>query len=406
MNSGHRLANDPSVLSELAGQDQTIIGVTGTNGKTSVVEFTRQLLEADGRQAASWGTLGMVTTDGSASEFPVSIGRYALPLLVEDLGLRGIDTVAIEAYSTALDRGALDAISVEVAAFTNLQRDHLDYHGSTEAYISAKAHLFESILADDGVGVVNIEDEQSGRFQRICDIRGIDCITFGRDGVADITLRDYTSAHDASVCTLVIQGSEYDTEIPIVGNMMVENVMCAAAIARAVGMSAGDIVDAPPSLNPPSGRVERVETYNDAAIYVDYAHTPAALSAVLRALRERVRSDARLLVVFGCGGERDRGKRSQMGQIAARSADIAIVTDDNPRGEDPAAIRRTVLDHCPGGREMADREQAIRSAIDLLRPGDVLVVAGKGHETTQTVNGSTTRFSDHETVRSVVSTPE
>jgi len=380
-----------------ADSEQTVVAVTGTDGKTSTVEFTRQLLAHAGHAAASWGTLGLVTERGRVSDPPMAVGPDALPAFLAELHRDGVEVATLEAFSSTLARGLLDSVTADVAAITTLHRDHLDFHGSFDAYVRAKARLFETVLAPDGTAVLNADVSRLDDFRDGCRERGQTVLVYGRATTADVRLVAASPTPAGTRLRLAVAGHDATVETGVVGDMMLENVLCAVAASVAVGVPPARAVEGVSTLDPPVGRVERVADHDGAAIYVDYAHTPGALRAVLDALR--LRADGRLLVAFGCGGGTDPGKRRRMGRIAAELADVVFVTDDNPRREDPAAIRRAILGGCPGASEVSDRRRAIERAVGELTTGDVLVVAGKGHETTQTVGREARQFSDHAVVR-------
>jgi len=378
----------------------TTVAVTGTDGKTTSVEFVRQLQAHAGRRAASWGTLGLVTPEGRNRDPPMSVGPGALPSFLDGLRFDGVEVAAVEAYSSSLDRGLLDSLSVDVAGFTNVRRDHLDYHGSFDAYLDAKTRLFESVLAPDGVAVLNADADHVESVRAVCEDGDHEVVTFGASPGVDVRLVEREPMAAGTRIRLAVDGVEHVAETDVVGDMMLENVLCAVGASVAAGTPVERVLDGVAALESPPGRVERVADHDGAPVYVDYAHTPAALEAVLAALRPR--TDGRLVVVFGCGGETDRGKRGQMGAVADRLADAAFVTDDNPRREDPAAIRRAILAECPSGVEVPDRRRAIERAVGSLSSGDVLVVAGKGDEAVQTVGGEERAFSDRAVVREAV----
>lgn len=371
-----------------------IAAVTGTNGKTSTVEFARQLLASTGRSAASYGTLGLVEPSGRDPDPPTSVGAAALPHLFSRLS---VDAVALEAFSTGLDADVFAEVTADVAAFTSFDRDHLDYHGSLEAYFRAKRHLFTSVLSADGTAVINADADRSGRLLERCQERGVDVLSVGTDGGVDLRLVESRPTDGGTAAVVDLAGRRLSVDVPVVGEMMCLNALCAVGLCLALGVPPDDAGPALSDLDPPPGRVERVATHHGAPVYVDYAHTPAALRAVLATLAERTPGD--LVVVFGCGGSCDRGKRDEMGAVAADGADRVVVTDDNPRDEDPAGIRAAVLEGCPGALEIAGRERAIDRALDLLGPDDALVVAGRGHETEQEIAGERRQFSDRVVVR-------
>ncbi|MCZ6744593.1 MAG: UDP-N-acetylmuramoyl-L-alanyl-D-glutamate--2,6-diaminopimelate ligase [Alphaproteobacteria bacterium] len=386
-------------------QPATIAAVTGTNGKTSVVSFLRQIWSRLDRRAASLGTLGLDApdidiagvTDPGALTTPDPV---ALHRCIADLEQRGVDRLALEASSHGLDQYRLDGVRVTAAAFTNISRDHLDYHGTKEAYLAAKVRLFDTILAPGGTAVLNADIPEFGPLKERCEARGHRIIGFGRNG-EDVKLTGLDPLADGLKLDLEIAGKRFAARLGLVGDFQAMNAVCALALAIATGEDAEASLGALAGLEGVPGRMELAARHpNGAAIYVDYAHTPDALAQVLGALRAHLAG--RLGVVCGCGGDRDPGKRPEMGRIATELADLVVVTDDNPRGEDAAGIRRQILDAAPGAREIGDRAQAIIEAIGILEPDDILVVAGKGHESGQIVGGETIPFDDRDQVRSAV----
>ncbi len=358
----------------------TVIAITGTNGKTSTAEFLRQIMGAD---AASIGTLGVITAAGPAAGSGLTTpDPVALAETMAALARGGVRSVAIEASSHGLDQHRLDGLTLAAAGFTNLTRDHLDYHGSEAAYRAAKLRLFTELLPPGAPAVTMADLDPALR-----------AVIGGQTVGAGGTLLDLTRAtpHPGGQ-TLVVGGRTID--LPLPGRFQADNALLAAGLAIVTGTS--DALDRLPSLTGVRGRMELVTTVRGAAIYVDYAHTPDALTRLLQALRPH--TAGRLHVVFGAGGDRDRGKRPLMG-AASSLADAAIVTDDNPRSEDPATIRAAVAAGNPDARIVAGRAEAIAAAVDALRPGDVLVVAGKGHEQGQIIGSTTVPFDDASVVR-------
>ena len=375
-------------------QPPRIAAITGTNGKTSVVSFVRQIWEILGRKAASLGTLGIVapgfqTSKGLTTPDPVDL-HESLAVLCK----RGVETLALEASSHGLDQYRLDGVNISMAGFTNLSRDHLDYHGSMEKYLDAKKRLFSEILVDDGVSVLNAD---SDAYPALVEVARGRIISYGRKG-KDIRLDDSQAFEDGQRLSLNVMGNAYKITLPLSGAFQVENAMCALGIILADGADPATAVKTLEDLQGVPGRLQHVGNSPDgAAIYVDFAHTPDALAIVLKTLRPHAKGNLNL--VFGCGGDRDAGKRPDMGRIASELADKIIVTDDNPRSEDAATIRAQSLTACPAALEVGDRAQAIRQAIAQLRKGDVLVIAGKGHETGQFIEGVVHPFNDAEEVR-------
>jgi UDP-N-acetylmuramoyl-L-alanyl-D-glutamate--2,6-diaminopimelate ligase len=369
----------------LAGrQPETIVAVTGTAGKTSVAEFTRQVFAAAGHPAVSIGTLGIrgaaAVYGGLTTPDPVVLHER-----LAALAAAGVTHAAMEASSHGLDQRRLDGVRLAAAAFTNIGRDHLDYHVTPEAYLAAKLRLFE-VLAADVPAVV--DPDAPGGAAVLAVARHP--FTVGRRGER---LRLVAAERTATGARLALAGTaRHDVELPLVGDFQVANALVAAGLAIAAGVDETTAVAALGGLVGAPGRLERVATRNGAPIFVDYAHKPDALTAALSALRPAVAG--RLVCVVGAGGDRDPGKRPLMGRAAAAIADVVVVTDDNPRSEDPAAIRRAVLEGAPGAIEIGDRAAAIRAAIDMLETGDALVVAGKGHEEGQIVGDRVIPFSD------------
>ncbi|MGO9397911.1 MAG: UDP-N-acetylmuramoyl-L-alanyl-D-glutamate--2,6-diaminopimelate ligase [Xanthobacteraceae bacterium] len=378
-----------------AHQPQTIAAVTGTSGKTSVAAFTRQIWTALGHRAASIGTIGIVSPHGETYGSLTTPDPVALHRSLAALAGEGVTHLAIEASSHGLDQYRLDGLRIAAAAFTNLSRDHLDYHPTLEAYLAAKLRLFEALVEPGGAAVIDVDHEHAEQVVAAAKARGLRLITVGRNG-SDIRLVE--SVMDGFVQTLRIAhaGKDFQVRLPLVGEFQVENALLAAGLAIATGGDAAAVFGALAHLVGAKGRLELVGVRSGAPIFIDYAHKPDALAKALDALRPA--ASGRLVVVFGAGGDRDRGKRPLMGALAAAKADRVIVTDDNPRSEEPAAIRAAILAAAPGAREIGDRREAIRSAIDDLRSGDVLLIAGKGHETGQIIGDRVTPFSDHEAV--------
>jgi UDP-N-acetylmuramoyl-L-alanyl-D-glutamate--2,6-diaminopimelate ligase len=376
-------------------QPRTVAAVTGTSGKTSVAAFTRQIWSALGHRAASIGTIGIVAPSGETygsltTPDPVALHR-SLDKLVGD----GVTHLAIEASSHGLDQYRLDGLQIAAAGFTNITRDHLDYHPSFDAYFAAKLRLFADLLRPTGTAVVDADHEHAEAVIAVAKTRGLSVVSVGREGQG-VRLVESTIDGFAQRLWLEHERKNYRVRLPLVGEFQIENALVAAGLAIATGGSADAVFAALEQLEGAKGRLERVGTSRGAPIFVDYAHKPDALAKALDALRPYV--SGRLVVVFGAGGDRDRGKRPLMGAIAAAKADRVVVTDDNPRGEDAAAIRAAIVAAASGATEIGDRREAIRRAIAELRPGDVLLIAGKGHETGQIIGDRIVPFSDHEAV--------
>jgi UDP-N-acetylmuramoyl-L-alanyl-D-glutamate--2,6-diaminopimelate ligase len=384
-----------------APQPETVVAVTGTNGKTSVTVFTRQIWQHLGRRAASLGTIGVVGPDFAQPGALTTPDPVALHRELQLLARGGIDHVALEASSHGLDQFRLDGLDLAAAAFTNLTRDHLDYHRGMEGYFAAKSRLFTELLPADGIAVVNADVPEGPRLAALCQQRGQTVISFGEAATAALRLVAARPRDTGQELTLRLFGQTHELTLPLVGAFQASNALAALGLAIASGAPLERALAALPLLAGVPGRLEHVATHpNGAPVIVDYAHTPDALETVLKALRAHCRG--RIVLVFGCGGDRDAGKRPQMGAIAERLAEVVIVTDDNPRGEDAAAIRRAILSACPKAEEVGDRAAAIRRGLALLAPGDILLLAGKGHERGQIVGGITYPFEDAAVAREAV----
>lgn len=378
-------------------QPACTVAVTGTSGKTSVAEFTRQIFAALGHQAASLGTIGLVKTDGAAYGGLTTPDPVSLHKTLADLTREGITHLAFEASSHGLDQFRLDGVRIRAAAFTNLGHDHLDYHPSMEAYLAAKLRLFSELLPQDGVAVVNADSEHAPAVLAAAAARKV--MTVGKAGEA-IRLSDLDRDGFAQRLRVVSGGRTFEIRLPLLGAYQAENALVAAGLAVAAGAELEPALSATERLSGVPGRLEVMGIIRGGLAVIDYAHKPEALEAALKALRPFARG--RLVCVFGCGGDRDRGKRPIMGAIASRLADSVIVTDDNPRSEDPATIRAEILAGAPGAREIGDRAEAIKAGSRLLGAGDVMLVAGKGHETGQIVGDTVLPFSDHDVVRALL----
>ncbi|HET8729012.1 MAG TPA: UDP-N-acetylmuramoyl-L-alanyl-D-glutamate--2,6-diaminopimelate ligase [Alphaproteobacteria bacterium] len=382
------------------GQPGTIAAITGTSGKTSTASFTRRIWEMLGERAASLGTLGITAPGFERYGALTTPDPVALHASLADLAAAGITHLAMEASSHGLDQFRLDGVRVTVAAFTNLSRDHLDYHGTMEAYLEAKARLFDEVLASEGTAVLNADAPESTVLAARAAKARRKVLTYGAKG-GDIRLEEAEPLAHGMRVRLTVGGRPVSTVLPLVGRFQTMNALCALGIVIAGGVDPIAAAGTLGRLEGVPGRMELVARHpNGAAIYVDYAHKPGALETVLTALRPHTAGD--LVCVFGCGGDRDRGKRPLMGAIAARLADRVVVTDDNPRTEDAAGIRAAILEACPGAAEIGDRAEAIRRAIAKLDPGDLLVIAGKGHESGQIVGDEVHPFNDAEQARSAV----
>jgi len=381
-------------------QPENIVAVTGTSGKTSTVSFTQQLWHLSGiTSCASLGTLGVsgpgIRRYGRLTT-PDSEGLHAE---LADLASVGVTHLAMEASSHGLHQYRLDGVHVDVAAYTNLSRDHLDYHKDMDEYFEAKARLFSEILKNDGTAVINIDDEYAQRLIKICEKRGVKIITVGHHD-ADITVKSRMPIPDGQAINISVYGVDYSLTLPLVGDFQVMNALCALGLVLAKDNTPEKYVPLLEKLRGVPGRLQLVGDHTKGAVYVDYAHKPAALETVLKTLRPH--TENRLICVFGCGGNRDAGKRAIMGKIAHDLADIVVVTDDNPRYEQAEDIRKEILSSAPDAIEIGDRAKAIEWGVQNLQQGDVLLVAGKGHETGQIIADKVLPFDDVEEVEKAI----
>jgi UDP-N-acetylmuramoyl-L-alanyl-D-glutamate--2,6-diaminopimelate ligase len=383
-----------------APQPKTVVAITGTNGKTSVANFARQIWAALGLRAASLGTLGIAAPGRSVAGSLTTPDPVDLHRSLAELAKDGVTHAAMEASSHGLDQFRLDGVSIAAAAFTNLTHDHLDYHGDMGAYWNAKRRLFTEVMPPRRVAVINADSPYARELVTQCRNHWHKVITFGEKG-DDLRLRRIVPTANGQQIELMAIGSARQVRLPLAGAFQASNAVCALGLVLATGGAVDAAVAALDKLEGVPGRLQRVAaTPNGASVYVDYAHTPDALATVLKALRPH--AAGKLSVVFGCGGDRDATKRPEMGRIARELADTIIVTDDNPRGEDPALIRAAILKGCPGAREVTERRAAIQVAVRELGAGDVLLLAGKGHETGQIVGDRTLPFNDAEEARRAV----
>ena len=384
-------------------QPQTIAAVTGTSGKTSVAAFTRQIWQRLGRASASIGTIGLVSPKRTIYGSLTTPDPIALHRQIDEIARDGVTHLALEASSHGLDQFRLDGVRISAGGFTNLSRDHMDYHPDIAHYLNAKLRLFRDLLPAGAPAVISADHDCSESVIEAARAKALDLMTVGHkgDGAGEgIRLRDATIDGLAQKLALEHRGRRYAARLPLVGEFQIENALVASGFAIGTGGEADAVFAALEHLEGAKGRLERVGERNGAPIYVDYAHKPDALAKALQALRPYAKR--KLVVVFGAGGDRDAGKRPLMGAIATENADRVIVTDDNPRSENPAAIRSAILAAATGADEIGDRLEAIRSAIAELEPGDALLIAGKGHETGQIVGDRTLPFSDHEAVASAL----
>jgi len=374
-------------------QPQTMIAVTGTNGKTSVSTFVRQIWIEMGLAAVNLGTTGVegAWTAPLAHTTPEPI---TLHRTLADASANGITHAAMEASSHGLDQRRLDGVTLKAAGFTNFTQDHLDYHETFDAYFDAKAGLFSRVLPEDGTAVINIDDPKGVDMVAIARARGCEVITVGRDG-GDLHLTGQRFDATGQDLRFSYRGKTYQKRLNLIGGFQADNVLLAAGLVIACGADPAHVFDTLPHLTTVRGRMQLAATRdNGGAVFVDYAHTPDAIATALQAMRPHVMG--RLVAIVGAGGDRDRAKRPLMGQAAAAHADLVFVTDDNPRSEDPATIRAAVMEGAPEATEVGDRAEAILRGIDAIGAGDALLIAGKGHETGQTIGDDVLPFDDVE----------
>jgi UDP-N-acetylmuramoyl-L-alanyl-D-glutamate--2,6-diaminopimelate ligase len=375
-------------------QPEVMVAVTGTNGKTSVATFTRQIWAALGHEAINIGTTG-IEGAWSAPSSHTTPDAITLQKLLAAAAAGGVSHAAMEASSHGLDQRRLDGVRLRAAGFTNLTQDHLDYHGTMEAYFQAKAQLFTRLLPEEGVAVVNLDGARGSDVAELALERGLRVLTVGKGQGADLQIAATRPDATGQEVRYLWQGRAFQTRLALIGAFQAENVAVAAGLAIAAGDAPEAVLAILPRLTGVRGRMQLAATRrNGAAVYVDYAHTPDALETALQALRPHVMG--RIIVVFGAGGDRDRTKRPLMGAAAKAHADVLYVTDDNPRTEDPASIRAAVLAACPEAHEVGDRAEAILRAVDALLPGDALLIAGKGHESGQVIGTDVYPFDDVE----------
>jgi UDP-N-acetylmuramoyl-L-alanyl-D-glutamate--2,6-diaminopimelate ligase len=383
-------------------QPETLVAVTGTSGKTSVAHFTRILWQAAGQAAASLGTLGLMP-EGAVADAPGSLTTpdpVALMKCLAALADAGFDHAVMEASSHGLDQYRLEGVRLQAACFTNLSHEHLDYHGTMERYFAAKRRLFADLLPAGAAAVINADSPQATDLSALAKARRHRLITFGTTPGADLALLERRPTAAGQALQLELFGEPHEVELPLYGDFQAMNLLAALGLVAGSGTDLDDVLPALTTHGVVPGRIElAAETPAGGRVFVDYAHKPAALAAVLETLRPH--TAGRLWVVFGCGGDRDRAKRPLMGEIACRLADQVIVTDDNPRSERPETIRAAIMDACPRALEMGDRRMAIATAMLGLKAGDVLVVAGKGHESGQIVGTRVLPCDDREVAREI-----
>lgn len=375
-------------------QPETMVAVTGTNGKTSVATFTRQIWMALGHGAINIGTTG-VEGAWSAPSAHTTPDPITLHAMLAAAASEGVTHAAMEASSHGLDQHRMDGVRLRAAGFTNFTQDHLDYHHTFEAYFAAKAGLFDRLLPPEGTAVLNMNDSRGADMAAIARAKGQSLLTVGHDARNDLQIAGQRFDAMGQDVRYIWRGTPYQVRLNLIGGFQAENVALAAGLAIGAGEAASDVFRVLPQLSGVRGRMQLAATRaNGASVFVDYAHTPDALATALTALRPHVMG--RLVVVFGAGGDRDTTKRPLMGAAAAAHADMLFVTDDNPRSEDPATIRAAILAACPDAYEVGDRAEAILRGVDALQSGDALLVAGKGHESGQTIAGNIYPFDDVE----------
>ena len=383
-----------------AGQPETLVAMTGTNGKSSTVEFLRQIWAYAGRKAACFGTLGVQSHEGYRPLTHTTPDAVALHKTLSELAAQGVTHAAMEASSHGLNQYRLDAVKVTASGFSNLTQDHLDYHPTMEDYFIAKARLFTELTPADAPVVINVNDQYGQRLADICKARGQKVLRVGWTG-EDIRIDEVTPRRASQVLSLVVNGTRCKVELPLAGEFQTLNAISALGLAIATGVAQESAVEALGHLSGVAGRMERAgEHPNGAPVFVDFAHTEDGLDKLLRSVRPHTMG--KIVIVFGCGGDRDPHKRAKMGRRAASLADEVIVTDDNPRTEDAASIRKAVLMGCSDAAEIGDRARAIHEGLSRLGPQDCLVIAGKGHEQGQIVGDKVIPFSDVDVARKAI----
>ncbi|MEE2661470.1 MAG: UDP-N-acetylmuramoyl-L-alanyl-D-glutamate--2,6-diaminopimelate ligase [Pseudomonadota bacterium] len=377
-------------------QPAIIAAVTGTNGKTSVTHFTQQIWNRLGHNTSSIGTLGLQTANPTQTPNLTTPDPIALHSTLASLNKSGITHVVLEASSHGLDQKRIDGVKLSAAGFTNFSHDHLDYHGNVKKYLSAKARLFSDILPTTATAILNADNREYPIFSKAF---GGQKLTYGKRG-KDLTLKAARPTELGVQVQLGVMGKNYDLHIPLVGMFQSYNVLCAAGLAIACGGDVDNIIETLDKLKCVPGRMQLAGQISGGKVYVDYAHTPDAVENVLKAARKYAKG--RLLIVIGCGGERDRAKRSLIGKIIAKNADVTIITDDNPRSEDPKTIRAEIMVTAKDAYEIGNRASAIVRGISLLQHDDVLIIAGKGHEKTQIIGETLHPFDDLEIARQAI----
>jgi UDP-N-acetylmuramoyl-L-alanyl-D-glutamate--2,6-diaminopimelate ligase len=387
---------------EFPRQPETIVAITGTSGKTSIAAFTRQIWKHLGKDAASLGTIGLVRPSGSVSGSLTTPDPVSLHQTLDQIAGEGVTHLALEASSHGLGQKRLDGVRLSAGAFTNLSRDHLDYHASLEDYLKAKMRLFEDLLVPGQAAVIDADSEVADKVLSLCAARGLKLFSIGFKG-RSIRLLETETKDLTSDIKIGFEAEVFDLTLPLLGAFQISNALVAAGLCIVTGSEPRQVFAALEALQGAPGRLELMGRRNGASVFVDYAHKPDALEKVLETLRPFVLGQ--LIVIFGCGGNRDQGKRPIMGEIAARLADVCIVTDDNPRFEDAGLIRAAIMGGAPGAKnmqEIGERGEAVNYGINLLQPGDILLIAGKGHETGQIIGDRVLEFSDRDYVLAVL----
>ncbi|MFD2206336.1 UDP-N-acetylmuramoyl-L-alanyl-D-glutamate--2,6-diaminopimelate ligase [Kiloniella antarctica] len=383
-----------------AQQPENLVAITGTNGKTSVATFTRQIWEKLGHKAASLGTLGLYPPQPNAPAALTTPDSIELFTCLKGLSEQDFTHLALEASSHGLDQYRLDGLKPKAAAFTNLSQDHLDYHKDMESYLQAKLRLFENLLPEGGTAVLNADMLEFDQIRSICEKRKHKIISYGHN-ISDLQVVEQRPTTDGQELKLSLFGKTTHLKLTLTGSFQAGNIMASVGLALGCGASLPAIVDTLPKLSGVPGRAEKVGTSaKGGTVYVDFAHTPDAVEAIINALRPHTRK--KLSIVVGCGGDRDPGKRPLMGGIADKLADRAYITDDNPRSEDPASIRAQAMSAAPNAIEVNDRRKAIFKAVSDLNDGDLLIIAGKGHESGQIIGDKVLPFDDRDVAREAI----
>ncbi len=374
-------------------QPETIAGITGTNGKTSTARFAAQIWSRLGRASGSLGTLGAHGANYDRKLIHTTPDPVTLHETLQEMTDAGVECLAMEVSSHGLAQHRADGVKFKIAAFTNITQDHLDYHDGFDDYFAAKVRLFDELLDDDGVVVVNADGEGAADVAALAQKRGLRVLTTGAAG-DDVKILSAEPQLNGLALTFAADGERHSVTAPLIGGFQAENAALAVGIVMASGVGAAAAISMLEKTTGAPGRMQRVPSLGDAGVFVDYAHTPDAVATALKAIRPHAKG--RVIAIIGAGGDRDKAKRPLMGAAARENADIVIVTDDNPRSEDPAAIRKQVMEGCPNAKEYGDRGDAIAAGAAMLKDGDVLLILGKGHETGQVVGDKTLPFDDAE----------